>query len=132
MSCANKSRREFLGTTAVATASLAVAPGVMLIDMAHGRAPEEAASSSVRWGMLVDTNKCDSGCTDCVTACNTENGLSGDTSETGSQWIRKVELKDMRTGKATSLPMMCQHCAEPPCVDVCPTGASFKRADGIV
>ena len=31
-----------------------------------------------------------------------------------------------------SLPVMCQHCAEPPCVDVCPTGASFKRADGIV
>jgi molybdopterin-containing oxidoreductase family iron-sulfur binding subunit len=27
---------------------------------------------------------------------------------------------------------MCQHCANPPCVDVCPTGASFKRADGIV
>ncbi len=27
---------------------------------------------------------------------------------------------------------MCQHCAQPPCVDVCPTGASFKRADGIV
>ena len=28
--------------------------------------------------------------------------------------------------------MMCQHCENPPCVDVCPTGASFIRADGIV
>jgi molybdopterin-containing oxidoreductase family iron-sulfur binding subunit len=27
--------------------------------------------------------------------------------------------------------MMCQHCENPPCVDVCPTGASFRRADGI-
>ena len=27
---------------------------------------------------------------------------------------------------------MCQHCEHAPCVDVCPTGASFKRADGIV
>ena len=33
---------------------------------------------------------------------------------------------------AQTLPLMCQHCEHPPCVDVCPTGASFKRADGIV
>ena len=132
MSEVNKGRREFLGTTAAATAGLAIAPGVMLIDMAHGRPAEEAASSKIRWGMLVDTNKCSTGCNDCVTACNKENGLSGGTSETDSQWIRKVELKDNLSGKTASLPMMCQHCAEPPCVDVCPTGASFKRADGIV
>ena len=58
--------------------------------------------------------------------------MSGGLSPTDSQWIRKVELKDMRSGRTLALPMMCQHCAEPPCVDVCPTGASFKRADGIV
>jgi molybdopterin-containing oxidoreductase family iron-sulfur binding subunit len=41
-------------------------------------------------------------------------------------------LKDLRSGRKASAPVMCQHCAQPPCVDVCPTGASFKRADGIV
>ena len=38
----------------------------------------------------------------------------------------------MRSGRTNSVPVMCQHCEHPPCVDVCPTGASFKRADGIV
>ncbi|MDH3900530.1 MAG: 4Fe-4S dicluster domain-containing protein, partial [Gammaproteobacteria bacterium] len=31
-----------------------------------------------------------------------------------------------------TLPLLCQHCEKPPCVDVCPTGASFRREDGIV
>jgi len=45
-----------------------------------------------------------------------------------SQWIRKVEIKDISSGRELSLPMMCQHCEHPPCVDVCPTTASFRRA----
>ncbi len=126
------SRRGFLGISAAALGGIMLAPGVRLIELAAGRAPGEPVTNRVRWGMLIDTSKCESGCTDCVTACNTENGLSGGTLETDSQWIRKIDLKDLRTGKAHSLPMLCQHCAEPPCVDVCPTGASFKRADGIV
>ena len=52
--------------------------------------------------------------------------------QTDAQWIRKVSLRDKRTGYAQTLPLMCQHCEHPPCVDVCPTGASFKRDDGIV
>jgi molybdopterin-containing oxidoreductase family iron-sulfur binding subunit len=132
MSEVNQERRKFIGTGVAALAGITIVPGVMLYDVAHGRAPEEAVSNAVRWGMLVDTNKCATGCNDCVTACNKQNGLSGGTKETDSQWIRKVELKDLRGGKIHSLPMMCQHCEHPPCVDVCPTGASFKRADGIV
>ncbi len=124
-------RRQFLKGSAM-LAGLAIAPGMLLYDLAHGRSLNEPASSAVRWGMLIDTSQCESGCDDCVKACNKENGLPGGTRPTDEQWMRKVELKDMRTGKATSLPMMCQHCEEPPCVDVCPTGASFRRADGIV
>jgi molybdopterin-containing oxidoreductase family iron-sulfur binding subunit len=126
----DQGRRQILAWGA-AMAGVTLAPGVTLFDLAHGRAPTEPASSKVRWGMLVDLNRCASDCDACVTACDKENGLPAEKTATSAQWIRKVELKDMR-GQVRSLPMMCQHCAEPPCVDVCPTGASFKRADGIV
>lgn len=122
-------RRTFLKTT-LGAAAVAIAPGMLLMDMAHGKA--EAVSGKVRWGMLIDTAQCKEGCNDCVSACNKENGLSGGTSATDSQWIRKIEIKDISSGRELSLPMMCQHCEHPPCVDVCPTAASFKRADGIV
>lgn len=122
-------RRSFLKTT-LGAAAVAVAPGMLLMDMAHGK--PEAVSGKVRWGMLIDTAQCKEGCNDCVTACNKENGLSGGNAVTDSQWMRKIEIKDISSGRELSLPMMCQHCEHPPCVDVCPTAASFKRADGIV
>ncbi len=121
-------RRSFLKTS-LGLAAVAIAPGFLLFDVAHGN--PQAASAKVRWGMLIDTANC-GGCTECVTACNKENGLSGGTSSTDAQWIRKIEIKDISGGRTMSLPMMCQHCEKPPCVDVCPTAASFKRADGIV
>ena len=126
------SRRGFLGVAAAGALGVLLAPGVRLIEIAQAATPSAGANPQVRWGMLIDSTKCTTGCTDCVTACNSENGLSGGKLPTDSQWIRKIEIKEIRTGKTQSLPMMCQHCAEPPCVDVCPTGASFKRADGIV
>jgi molybdopterin-containing oxidoreductase family iron-sulfur binding subunit len=129
MSELDTQRRQFLKTSAGA-AAVAIAPGMLLFQTAHGDTAE--ASSKVRWGMLIDTAQCKEGCSDCVGACNKENGLSGKTGPTDSQWIRKIEIKDIGTGRQLSLPMMCQHCENPPCVDVCPTAASFKRADGIV
>ena len=124
-------RRKFLGG-ALATTGAAMIPGVMLVEVAQGRAPDEAASNANRWGMLIDTTKCGSGCDECVKACSTENGWEQKGGLQDPQWIRKVELTNTKNGAKHSLPMMCQHCEHPPCVDVCPTGASFKREDGIV
>lgn len=124
-------RRAFLGTSAL-IAGASLVPGVMLYGAAQSRAPEDAASSEVRWGMLIDTTKCGDGCSDCVTACHTENGVAQKTGPQDPQWIRKVDIRNLQTGAQHSLPMLCQHCEHPPCVDVCPTGASMKRADGIV
>ncbi|HNK19730.1 MAG TPA: 4Fe-4S binding protein, partial [Piscinibacter sp.] len=123
-------RRKFLGLAAAGAGGVLLAPGIHLIEVAQAATPE--VTSKVRWGLLIDTTKCSSGCTDCISACNAENGLDPTPSPTSAQWIRKVEIKEIKTGRQASLPVMCQHCAEPPCVDVCPTGASFKRADGIV
>ena len=121
-------RREFLGLAAAA-AVVAIAPGVTLYRMVEAA----GASAAKRWGMLIDAGKCQADCDACVSACATENGISAAPSAaTQAQWIRKIDLRDPASGKDTSLPVMCQHCADPPCVDVCPTGASFKRADGIV
>ena len=132
------SRRSFLGKTAAA-AGLTIAPGIMLYEVAQARPATEAASSKVRWGMLIDSTKCADGCNDCVTACQDEHGWGGEnnvesksSTSQQAQWIRKVKLTDKQTGHVQSLPLMCQHCETPPCVDVCPTGASMKRADGIV
>ncbi|MDQ1243440.1 MAG: Ni/Fe hydrogenase [Pseudomonadota bacterium] len=127
-------RRKFVGAVAAAGGLAAIAPGIHLVEVSQARPAGEAASKSVRWGMLIDTTKCSSGCTDCVKACATENGINETVKDArqGSQWIRKIDIKEVKTGRQHSLPMMCQHCANPPCVDVCPTGASMKRADGIV
>ena len=128
----DEGRRGFLAG-AVATGATVLAPGVTLF--AYGTDPAAAAGADPkkRWGLLVDVSKCSEGCTACVTACSTEFGwkTTGHPA-TDPQWIRKVTLRDPKSGATRSAPVMCQHCAEPPCTDVCPTGASFKRADGIV
>ncbi len=124
-------RRRFLGGIG-ALAAAAFGSGV-IVNVARARSPDEAVTGNQRWGMLIDTGKCADGCDECVKACNDENGVTGHgRPETDAQWIRTVTLREKATGRTTKLPMMCQHCEYPPCVDVCPTGASFRRDDGIV
>lgn len=137
----DQGRRAFLGA-AVGAASVTLAPGVVVHAIAETEPRAEAVSSKVRWGMLIDSNKCADGCDACVQACDRENGIKEISKPTDHDeaahrlqkptWMRKVRLKDNLSGRLTALPMLCQHCEFPPCVDVCPTGASFRRADGIV
>ncbi len=137
----DEGRRRFLGRAAGVTTAV-VAPGVFLHSIASAVPRAEPVTSDVRWGMLIDTAKCAEGCIACVVACDRENGLTLQTKPKGQDeekwdqqravWIRKVKLQDNLTGRIVNLPLFCQHCEHPPCVDVCPTGASFKRADGIV
>jgi Fe-S-cluster-containing dehydrogenase component/DMSO reductase anchor subunit len=83
---------------------------------------------TLRWGMVVDLNRC-VGCQTCTIACKHSNDTVP-----GVQWRRVL---DIETGSFPDVERVfmvtgCQHCAEPPCVPVCPTGATQQRADGLV
>ena len=124
------SRRDLLKSGG-AMATVTLASGVTLMSFG-GKAAADGLKPGARWGLLIDAGKCPDDCSACVSACSTEHGWEDNGLDTDPQWIRKVTLREKETGRENSLPVMCQHCDEPPCVDVCPTGASFKREDGIV
>src|SRR5687767_22002 len=88
--------------------------------------PLSALARAPRWLMVVDLRKCN-GCQCCVANC-------GQTNELGLEapWRRVVnwEVADQITPRRIFLPLSCMHCANPPCLEVCPTGATFQRADG--
>jgi phenylacetyl-CoA:acceptor oxidoreductase subunit 1 len=81
-----------------------------------------------RYGMVVDLNRC-VGCQTCTIACKHANDTVP-----GVQWRRVLDVETGRFPDVERLFLVvgCQHCAEPPCVPVCPTGATFQREDGLV
>ncbi|MDO8300205.1 4Fe-4S dicluster domain-containing protein [Lacisediminimonas sp.] len=90
--------------------------------------PAAGATAKPRWGMVVDLNRC-VGCQTCTIACKQANDTTPDI-----QWRRVI---DVEQGKFPDVERFfvvtgCQHCAEPPCVPVCPTGATRQRDDGLV
>ncbi|MEM2871017.1 MAG: 4Fe-4S dicluster domain-containing protein [Candidatus Caldarchaeum sp.] len=88
----------------------------------------------VRWGMVIDLDKC-TACQACVVACKAENNVPIG-SEAEQQAGRQIAWMDLviknHDGKMMVLPRPCMHCDNPPCVQVCPVGATFQRKDGIV
>jgi len=81
-----------------------------------------------RWGMVIDLNRC-VGCQTCTIACKHANDTPP-----GVQWRRVLDVEQgtFPDVERVFLVTGCQHCAEPPCVPVCPTGATRQREDGLV
>ena len=81
-----------------------------------------------RYVMVADLRRC-IGCQTCTAACKLANGTPP-----GVQWRRvlDIEMGEYPNVKRVFMPTGCQHCSKPPCLDVCPSGATQQRSDGIV
>jgi phenylacetyl-CoA:acceptor oxidoreductase subunit 1 len=81
-----------------------------------------------RWVTVADLERC-VGCQTCTVACRHANATSP-----AVQWrkVLDVEAGSYPNVSRTFVPVGCQHCADPPCMHVCPTTATRQRADGIV
>ena len=97
-------------------------------------------------GLVIDLDTC-VGCQACATSCKEWNaqGEGGPLTDTDPQgpnvsgpWFNRIHGYEVKQegrsdSRIVNFPRSCLHCAEPACVTVCPTGASYKRAeDGIV
>jgi Fe-S-cluster-containing dehydrogenase component/formate-dependent nitrite reductase membrane component NrfD len=82
----------------------------------------------MNYGFLIDNTSC-IGCHACSTACKSENSVPIGVSRT---WVKNVEVGLYPDVRRSFQVTRCNHCANPPCVRICPTGAMYQRDDGIV
>ncbi len=115
------------------------------LSVAAAAAKKLLGASSRRWGMAIDVGKClqKEGCTKCIDACRREHNIPVfHDPRHDVKWIWKARFEDafaVESGARTPdalkgqlLPILCNHCDDPPCTRVCPTQATWKREDGIV
>ncbi|PAF51472.1 chemotaxis protein [Helicobacter sp. 13S00401-1] len=114
------SRREF-----IKYCSLLLATSVLL----KASETKFTNSKSPRYGMVIDLTKC-VGCQSCTMSCSMENDVPVGQFRT---IVAEYEAKDSKgRGVIASLPRLCNHCEKPACISVCPVGATYQRANGIV
>ena len=82
----------------------------------------------MRWGMVIDLKRC-IGCYACMVSCKQAHALPPNVF-----WSRVLvsETGTYPTVTKHILPVLCNHCKDAACIEVCPTGATQKREDGIV
>ena len=81
-----------------------------------------------RYGMVIDLRLC-IGCNSCTMACKAAHGT-----QPGVFWCKVLEKESGKYPTPTRLfiPILCNHCEDPLCETVCPTGATYRNEDGLV
>jgi Fe-S-cluster-containing dehydrogenase component/formate-dependent nitrite reductase membrane component NrfD len=82
----------------------------------------------MNFGFVIDNRKC-IGCHACTVACKAENEVPLGVNRT---WVKYIEKGTFPNTRRLFTVMRCNHCADAPCVEICPVSALFTRADGIV
>jgi len=97
----------------------------------------EAKFDGYHWGLVVDQNKC-TGCNNCVVACTSENNVATVGKEEVKNrrimhWMRidRYFSKNPENPRVFHQPVMCQHCDNAPCENVCPVSATMHSNEGL-
>jgi Fe-S-cluster-containing dehydrogenase component len=150
-------RRSFLKKLLLAAASVAL-PGTasatsVLERLSKWISDDRYDPTDHYWGMGIDIDRC-IGCGRCVEACKTENNVPREPYFFRT-WVERYRISqdgevvvDSPRGaidgfqnpdeheetviRSFFVPKLCNQCDNPPCVQVCPVGATFKTPDGVV
>jgi molybdopterin-containing oxidoreductase family iron-sulfur binding subunit len=139
-------RRKFIAGISALAIAVITKPALNIFRLKTVQASRPATTNkNTRWAMVIDLHACESpgGCRACIEACHSiHNVPSFSNPKDEIKWIWTVPYEQSFPEQEHSYNseylhnkpslILCNHCDNPPCVSVCPTKATWQRADGVV